>query len=218
MTIDFTGLPALSIILHFLVALVPLLLLLGCHPKYLPKPKGYNRIDLPKHAYRSLPDTLPYSFEYSVHSDLYPDSSWMAEKYWFTLFYPEFVAFVQVTYKPIFNQKKLLQEYQKDAYNLAAKHQIKAYSIEESVTKTPSGKTATMLELSGEVPSQFQFFITDSVNHFVRAALYFNTATQNDSLAPVIDYLKVDMVRMINTLEWRQDFILAIEPPYAQPP
>ena len=57
--------------------------------------------------------------------------------------------------------------------------------------------------LQGEVPSQFQFFSTDSVHHFIRGALYFNTATKNDSLAPSIEFVKMDIIHMLNTLEWR---------------
>jgi len=57
-------------------------------------------------------------------------------------------------------------------------------------------------ELEGEVPSQFQFTITDSSQHFLRGALYFNTKVQNDSLAPAIEYMKLDMMQIINTLEW----------------
>ncbi len=219
MKTDFASLPALSIVLLFLIILSPIIVgITSCQRQYLPKPKGYNRIDLPAHEYKILPDTLPYSFQYSVHSDIYPDSSWMAEKYWFTLFYPEFESFVQVTYKPVLGKQQLLQEYLNDAYNLAAKHQVKAYSIEESLAITPTGKTAIMLELSGEVPSQFQFFITDSVNHFLRAALYFNTATKNDSLGPVIEYMKVDMVQMINSLEWKPHLASSLKPTHTPSP
>ena len=89
-----------------------------------------------------------------------------------------------------------------DAYTLTAKHQIKAYAINEVISVTPSGKTAVIAELEGEVPSQFQFTITDSTTNFLRGALYFNTKVQNDSLAPAIEYMKRDMMHIINTLEW----------------
>ena len=53
--------------------------------------------------------------------------------------------------------------------------------------------------LVGEVPSHLQFYTTDSVKHFLRAAIYFRSATENDSLAPLIDFVKKDMVKMIQT-------------------
>ena len=96
-----------------------------------------------------------------------------------------------------------MEDFLGDAYKLTAKHQIKAYSIEENVVKTQGGHTAVVQELSGEVPSQFQFFLTDSTQNFLRGALYFTTATKNDSLAPVIEYVKSDIMHMISTFNWR---------------
>ena len=92
-----------------------------------------------------------------------------------------------------------------DAYKLTAKHQVKAYSIEETVLQTPNNHTAVVAELAGEVPTPFQFFSTDSTDHFIRGALYFRTASQNDSLAPIIDYIKMDIVHMLNTLSWQDE-------------
>jgi gliding motility-associated lipoprotein GldD len=103
------------------------------------------------------------------------------------------------------NDIALLKEYLATAYRLTSKHQIKAYAIDEAIMKTELGKTAVLAKLSGEVPSQYQFYITDSIDHFLRGALYFNTATKNDSLAPVIDYVKDDIMRMLNTLDWRDN-------------
>ena len=39
--------------------------------------------------------------------------------------------------------------------------------------QTPSGMRVSVFELQGEVPSQFQFYTTDSTKHFFRGALYF---------------------------------------------
>ena len=85
---------------------------------------------------------------------------------------------------------------------LTSKHQIKAAGITEEVMITRSGKHVAFASLSGEVPSQFQFVTTDSAQHFLRGALYFRTATKNDSLAPIIEYLKHDMAIMAGSLEW----------------
>ncbi len=167
-----------------------------------PKPKGYNRIILPPATYTALPDSLPYYFEYSNQSKILRDSSWISERYWIDLYYPILDANIQVTYKAINNDRKRLEEHLKDSYQLTAKHNIKAYAIDESVVQLDNGMKATLMELSGEVPSQFQFHVTDSTEHFLRCALYFKTSMKNDSLQPVIDYVKEDMVHMLNTLKW----------------
>ena len=171
----------------------------------MPKPYGFNKIILPPFSYTSIGDSLPYRFEVNSLATVSSDTGALSEEYWLDIDYPDFDASVQITYKPLFNRQKELEEYLTDAFNLTSKHQVRAYAIEESIILTPSNKTGVLAELSGEVPTPFQFFSTDSTNHFLRAALYFNTATKNDSLAPVIDYLKKDMVHMLNTLEWKNE-------------
>jgi gliding motility-associated lipoprotein GldD len=180
----------------------------GCDKTYLPKPLGYNRLELPAPAYLVLPDTLPYTFEYSRYARLLDDTSSINERYWIELYYPLLNSTVHITYKSLRHNQKLLKEYLDDAYRLTAKHQIKAYAINEVITKTPNGKTAVIAELDGEVPSQFQFTITDSTENFLRGALYFNTKVQNDSLAPAIEYMKKDIMHLINTLEWKNQMMI----------
>ncbi|HRW98062.1 MAG TPA: gliding motility lipoprotein GldD [Cyclobacteriaceae bacterium] len=184
---------------------VLLLLASACQTDYQPKPKGYNRLVLPEPAYQSLPDSLPYAFEYSTHAILLKDTSWVRERHWVEISYPELKATIHITFKRLQHSEELLKEYLNDAYTLTAKHQIKAYAIDESITRTPSGKTAVIAEIEGEVPSQFQFTMTDSVNNFLRGALYFNVKVQNDSLQPAIEYVKKDIMQLINTLEWKRD-------------
>ena len=177
------------------------ILAFSCSSDYLPKPKGYNRIDLPKAEYLNLADSFPYHFEYSKHAQILKDSSWIAERYWINLFYPEMDANIQITYKPVTDS--IIREYLSDSYRLTSQHNIKAYAIDESILELPSGMYASFTELEGEVPTQVQFHVSDSVDHFLRGALYFKTATKNDSLAPVIDYLKKDIIQLLMTLEWR---------------
>lgn len=184
---------------------INLMYLTACNSDFMPKPKGFNRIVLPKNEFQALPDTFPYQFEYSTHAKILKDSSWIAEPFWIDLYYPEFEASIQVSYKPVKSSEELLREYLATAYKLTSKHQVKAYAIDEAVIETKLGKTAVLAKLSGEVPSQYQFFTTDSIHHFLRGALYFNTATQNDSLAPVIDFIRDDIVHLLNTLQWQED-------------
>lgn len=180
------------------------LLVTSCSREYQPKPKGFNRLILPEASYQMSPDTLPYQFEYSKHARFLKDTSWVSEKHWVEVYYPEFKATIHVTYKKVNRDSKLLKEFLQDAYVLTSKHQIKAYAIDETIVKTPSGKTAVVAELEGEVPSQFQFTMTDSLQNFLRGALYFNVKVQNDSLQPAIEYMKKDVMHLINTVEWKK--------------
>lgn len=178
---------------------------ISCKKDFQPKPLGYNRLILPEPAYRLSPDSLPYQFEYSMHARFLNDTSWVRDKHWVEVYYPELKANIHITYKRINNLKEL-KEYFNDSFVLTSKHQIKANAIDEIVVKTPSGKTATIAELDGEVPSQFQFTITDSTKHFLRGAVYFFTKVNNDSLSPAIDYMKKDAMHLVNTVQWKSKF------------
>jgi len=173
----------------------------GGSSEYSPKPKGYNRIDLPEAKYVKLKEKAPYTFELSAYTKVRPDSSKIAEPYWFHVIYPDFDAEIQLTYKKVPNNKTF-DEFIEDSHILLNKHMERAYEIKDFVIKTPSKKTAAVFELSGDVPSQFQFYISDSTTHFLRGALYFKTATKNDSLKPVIEFIKKDILHMLNTCEW----------------
>lgn len=177
--------------------------LIGCSRDYKPKPKGYNRLILPVAEYQLSPDSLPYKFEYSKHAKLLDDTSWISERHWIEIYYPELKANIHITYKRLNNKDDFLKELLNDAYRLTSKQQIKAYSIDDISVVTPLGKTAVIAEIAGDVPSQFQFTMTDSSKNFLRGALYFNTAVQNDSLAPAIEFMKKETMHFINTLEWK---------------
>lgn len=189
---------------RFPIALILLVFSFSCSQDYLPKPKGYNRIDLPEREFQNLESETPYTFEHSKNARIEADSFNLSEKSWINLNYNQLGGKVHLTYFPLDTKGKDIRLVVADAINLTAKHQIKAYGIEESVLLTPKGYTGVVAELSGEVPTQFQFFVTDSTDHFLRGALYFNTAMKNDSLAPVIEYIKVDMIHLINTLEFKK--------------
>ena len=171
---------------------------------FVPKPKGYNRIELPAVKYQHMAENHPFSFDYSTQAILKPDTVRWAEPHWMYVYYPAYKAMIQLTYKPLNGDKNKLAKLIDDAHKLAAKHGQKAYSIQDLILKTPSGKSAMLMELEGEVPTYLQFYTTDSTKHYLRGALYFNTAMKSDSLAPVIDYLKKDVIKLLNTLEWKK--------------
>ncbi len=170
---------------------------------YVPKARGFHRIELPTQEYVKLSgEKRPYSFEHSIHAQVLNDSSFMAEKYWIEVYYPTYKANIDISYK-IINSQKDFEEYVNDCHTLVFKHNKKASAIRDFSITTKNGLTAKVFELEGDVPTQFQFYVTDSVSKFLRADLYF-PSTQNDSLAPVINFIKKDMFHMLETLEWQK--------------
>lgn len=188
-----------------------LLIASSCTKNYLPKPLGYNRLNLPEHTYQDSPDSLPYRFQYSQSAELLPDTVGFREPYWILVNYPDLKATIHLTYKRIGSEKEL-REFFEDAYTLASKHQIRAYAIEETIVTTPYGKKVVIAEIAGEVPSQFQFTLSDSTRHWLHGAVYFNTQVNNDSLQPAIEYIKIDAMQLINSLRWESDLNLIESP------
>lgn len=188
-----------------LLSLFFLMSLLSCEESHRPRERAYPRFDLPAPQYRLYDAQHPYVFEVSTNAVVYNDSDRHSEPHWVNIRYPGLEAEVQLTYKPLNGNMKLLNEYTEDARKLTNKHNIKAYGIEESKIRTASGQDAFVFSLTGQVPTQFQFYTSDSSRHFLRGALYFRIATANDSLAPAIRYISQDMIHLLNTLKWKDD-------------
>ena len=179
-----------------------LLLTASCSNSYAPKPRGYFRIDLPKREYQVFDTTFPYSFEYPVYADIVADSSKLAEPYWVNICYKPFNATLHFSYKVVTGN---LAQYLNDAHTLVNKHIPKANSISQrEYVDTAHRVFGLVYDIRGaDAASSYQFYLTDSVSEFVRGALYFNQFPNNDSLAPVIEFLKGDIEHMINTFRWK---------------
>jgi gliding motility-associated lipoprotein GldD len=193
---------------YLIINILAIFLLNGCKSNtqegYQPKEKGFNRIDLPPHQYQPLTENHPYTFEVSKSAIVQKDTFAMAEPHWIILYYPSLQARIQLTYKPVLNDPKRLQAMIEDAYKLAGKHQIKATSEQTRLIKLKDGKMASIIELEGEVPSHFQFYTTDTTKNYLRGAVYLMRATENDSLRPIVDYMKIEAMHLLETLKWKK--------------
>jgi len=173
----------------------------SCGDNYVPKPRAYFRIDLPEKEYKRLDTIYPYSFEYPVYSKVIPDNSANSEKYWINLVFPRFKGKIHISYKKINDN---LFDYLEDSRNLAIKHIPKANAINELLYVNEDSRVFGLIyEIKGTgAASPYQFYVTDSLNHFVRGSLYFYVRPNNDSLAPVIDFIHDDIKHLINTFRW----------------
>lgn len=186
----------------FMSTVLFLVIITGCNNDYYPKPKGYFRIDLPEKTYVKFDSTYPYLFEYPVYAKVLPDNQAQAEEYWININYSQFHGTVYMSYKRIDGN---LNKYLEDTRTMVMKHIPKASSIENKQYQNDDSKVygLTYSILGVAAASPFQFYLTDSVNHFVRGALYFSTVPNNDSLAPVINFIEEDINHMIETFEWK---------------
>jgi gliding motility-associated lipoprotein GldD len=181
--------------------LIPLLVLSqGCRKHYTPKPRGYFRIDLPEKQYRTYRSACPFAFEFPIYASVIPDESKDAEPCWMNVRFEQFHATIHMSYKQI---KKNLPELTEDARSFAYKHTIKADAIGELPISYPEKKVYGILyDIEGNAASSVQFFLTDSTRHFIRGALYFSVTPNADSLGPVIQFIREDIVHLTSTFQW----------------
>ncbi|MEM9025244.1 MAG: gliding motility lipoprotein GldD [Bacteroidota bacterium] len=185
------------------VVWAPLLLMLlhACTPDYTPKPLGYLRIDLPEHRFQRLDRTCPFSFEYSDHATILTNPRHRNNPCWFDIVYPRFRAAVHLTYAPLEDN---LHEHIEDVHSLAMKHIAKADDIDDRIVYRDTASVyGITYDFEGSTASNYQFFLTDSTDHFVRGALYFNFAPNPDSIAPVMAFVKEDLQHLIRTFRWQ---------------
>lgn len=190
-----------------IATLVSVLTFTSCNndddPVYSPKPKGFPRIYFPEKTYRVFDTICPYQFEIPVYTSVSADRHKNAEPCWYNIDFPSFRATLHLSYKEV---NKNVSSYIEDSHNFANRHQIKATGLDESVIVRDSAKVyGLMFDIAGNTASSLQFYVTDSSKHFLRGALYFNSVPNVDSLKIVIDYIRKDVLHLINTVKWKDD-------------
>ena len=90
-----------------------------------------------------------------------------------------------------------------DLRTLVYKHSVKADAINETVYSKPGESYGVLYDIKGNAASPTQFFITDSTKNFIRGALYFNMPPQPDSLEPVINFIRQDIVEIMESVQWK---------------
>ncbi len=194
-----------SLLIFLLISCI----LFSCRNVAVPKPKGHFRIDLPVKQYvlfenQTVSDIkMPISFEYPVYSRLSFQQDNGNKTGWFNIEFPAYKAKIYLTYKDIKNDFADLME---QTYKMNVKNHItKADAINEQAFNNQENKVYGILyDLKGNTASAVQFYVTDSVKHYLRGSLYFSAEPNADSLAPVIEFFREDIIHLIETLKWEK--------------
>ena len=170
--------------------------LFSCNSDYTPKPRGFFKLNLPLKEYKLIQLNCPFYFETPVYSKL----TTYKNKCLFDIEYINLDSKLHVTYLPINDN---LFENTEQSRDLAYKHNIVADAISEQLYINDSLNVyGIVYDYSGSTATALQFFLTDSVNHFFRGALYFNTEI-SDSIKPLNNFIKQDVKHMIETFRWK---------------
>ena len=194
---------------------------------YSPKPQAYLRIDMPEHNYWLVDSlcshpgdtlifgddtmiaitgsckTFPFTFEANECVELKVKDAPKGEE-WIDLVYPQWQGVVFLTYKRLNGPDDLRGQTDTSSRMLEKHYQFSSGVDEQGYEDNENHVYGTTYRLHGnKVASTYQFWLTDSASHFLRGSLYLNRTPNNDSLAPVLEYIQTDIEHLIETLRWK---------------
>jgi gliding motility-associated lipoprotein GldD len=200
---------------------------LSCNSTYTSKKKGYFSISFPERRYLLFDEPgVPYCFEYPAYAIIVKDSTYFdstpENPYWRNIDFPQFNARIFLSYKQVGGRAtykiklpngsyadstgiNYFDQMVNDAFNLTNKNEAVATSIKDSLFLTPNKVTGVFFKVGGNAATAKQFFMSDTLNHFIRGALYFDTTPNADSLQPVQDFLQTDINHLINTFRFKNN-------------
>ncbi|MDW5290613.1 gliding motility lipoprotein GldD [Formosa sp. PL04] len=191
---------SLNCLIFFIVILV-----VSCEDAPTPKPNAYLRLSYPEASYIETNLEIPFTFQKNKFaSEVGVKNMVGQDNYGVNIEYSNLKGTVFLTYKNINADSKNLMEYIKDAQNFTQKHTVKADEITEQVYINNERKVYGMFyEVGGNAASQSQFYITDSVKHFLTGSLYFYAKPNYDSILPAAKYLEKDIRQIMESVNWK---------------
>ena len=183
--------------LALLFLLFPILISCG---EYSPKPTGYFRIDIDEPIYQTVEAFDSFRFDLTNSARLTKYSKQDSEN--FCIVYDKLNAEIFCTFIPIKNNN--ITELSEESRKFVHLQVIKADAIHEMAFENPEQSVFGMVyQIKGNVASPTQFVLTDSVSSFFRGALFFNNPPNQDSIAPVLEYVNKDIQVIIESFQWK---------------
>jgi len=182
-------------------------LLTNCEQNTIPKPKAFLRLEYPEAIYkRENIEKMPFTFERNALGKELKTKILKSKSasIGINIVYPQLKGTIYLTYKKINQNKTSLYNFLRDAQNFTQGHTLKADEIIEQPFEDKKRNVYGMLyEVGGNAASQSQFYVTDSLNHFITGSLYFYIKPNYDSILPAAHYLKKDIKHIMETLRWK---------------
>ncbi len=179
-----------------LVLILICLILISCRENYTPKPRGFFKISFPEKEFQQFINKCPFTFKFPKYSSIES----LEKDCFLNLNFPDYSSTLHISYFPIDNN---LIRHSEESRTLAYKHSIKANSISEQLFVDQENKVfGIVYKYNGKTATALQFYLTDSIDHFFRGALYFNTEI-NDSIIPISNFLQDDIKLLIESFRWK---------------
>jgi len=166
---------------------------------YMPKPRGYVRIEPASHQYILLSSPgAPYEFQVSSLARVeYPQIDTLG---WVNINYPSFHAKIYCSYLPI--KPDTYAKAEEESYILMNRQAKNDRISQKEYVNEEKNVFASLFILEGESPAPVQFSLTDRRSHFFRGTLLYDVDMNADSLAPVTEHIKDDVIELIQSFSW----------------
>jgi gliding motility-associated lipoprotein GldD len=192
----------------------------GCTEKApVPKPRVYLKLDLPEHSYSKTEINHPcFSYQFDLGKPYVVGQYVLNQARPFFYFnqrkLTQFNARQIIDLGPftgrielfsfVFPTRDSLSKLIEFSNDLVDEDKIKADSISFERYVDPKHRVfGTVYSLKGNVANNFRFHLTDSTRRFLMGYLMLECPPNYDSLRPSLDYLKVDLDRMIESFRWK---------------
>lgn len=195
----------LTILLFISVNLVGII---GCQSDPpVPKPRTYPKLIFPERNLTTIDlEYCPFTFQFPSYAQIDQKKTYFGEEppnpCWFNLHIPSFNADLYLSYHPI-KKRKDFDKLIADTYKITNQINRRSDYMDEARIFNKNGAGGMKFEFEGAAASPIHFYLSDTTQHFLKGALYYNSRVQPDSLMPATQFILEDIDVLLGTFSWR---------------
>tara|TARA_B100000029_G_scaffold290353_1_gene283955 strand:- start:1075 stop:1653 length:579 start_codon:yes stop_codon:yes gene_type:complete len=178
----------------------------GCDNYLMPKQSAYLRLDYSLPEYKVIDSNqFPFIFETNNILSNVSEIAFDNESIDFIIKYDELNGQINLQYQKL-DSKEKLDTYILDLKKTIETHSIMANSVRIKDYVSEKNKIyGRIFDLSGNVASPYQFYLTDNRSNIIAGFVYFNIKPNYDSILPAINYIENDIINLIESFSWKKN-------------
>ena len=174
----------------------------SCDDGNLPKQRAFLRIEFPEPKYITQKEIKsPIDFYYNLSA---ADINVINTKQ-FSINYPKMNLVVDMSLNKIYKAEDLENNFRDFSLTLETHAKKSNGMFIREYEDLNSEVYAKIFELRGDVATPIQFYLTDSISNFIKGSLNLKFKSKYDSIFPTIQYVKNDILVLVESLKWNQD-------------
>ena len=147
----------------------------------------------------------PFSFSFSDYAQIVRNKKFFEEDpphaCWFDLSMPDFNADLFLSYHPITSRTEF-DDLIRDTYRIASQINRRSDYMEEIRIRNQYGVGGMKFLFEGAAASPMHFYLSDTTQHFLKGALYYNQKVRPDSMLPATAFIVTDIDAMLSSFRW----------------